>query len=246
MKKFIRISILLLLVFVIQVKAQPVGPITTPITAYLPSELTEIGNYVFIDTTDPVEPDFPLDTFTKGNCAHIDLGGGCYLEYTYYYRLAGNIYHDIYVSSYSIKGDSCLMAGPPYTADQIKFFITTIMQQIMANCNPWGNSIPPCEENTTYPIWRLGHPSCVTEPHWVYDPVNQWFFKSVTSCQLNSQTPICWNIVSYCWKYVNGLMVLQENTISTGVSSSTCPPFLEGCLNVPCIPICDVGGSGGE
>ena len=120
------------------------------------------------------------------------------------------------------------------------------MQQIIANCNPWGDSIPPCEENTTYPIWRLGHPTCVSEPHWVYDPVNQWFFYSVTSCKLNIQTDICWHVVEYCWKYVNGLMVLQENTLSTGVSYSLCPSFLEGYPTIQCIPICDVGGWGGE
>ena len=245
--KFVKkMLIIALLISIYQVKAQPIGPITTPITAYLPSEVPELATYALIDTTDPVEPDFPLDTFDKGNCAYIDLGGGCYLEYTYYWRLAGNIYHDIYVSSYSIKGDSCQMADPPYTADQIKFFISIIMQQIIANCNPWIDSIPPCAENTTPSIWRLGHPTCVTEPYWVYDPVHQWYFHTVTSCKLNSQTDICWNVVSYCWEYEGAVKVLQENTISSGVSYSTCPPLLERYPNVPCIPICDVGGWGGE
>lgn len=245
--KFVKkMLIIALLISIYQVKAQPVGPITTPVTAYLPSELPELVSYVLMDTTDPIEPDFPEDPFIPDTCNFIDLGGGCKLEFKYYYRFAGNIYHDIYVSSYSIKGDSCQMAGPPYTADQIKHFISLIMKQIVANCNPWNDSIPPCGENMTPSIWRLGHPTCVTEPYWVYDPVNDWFFKSVTSCKLNSQTNICWNVVSYCWRYEGSVKVLQENTISSGVSSYTCPPELEGYPNVGCIPICDVGGWGGE
>ncbi|MBQ6269394.1 MAG: hypothetical protein IJK61_04635 [Bacteroidetes bacterium] len=239
--KFVKkMLIIALLISIYQVKAQPIGPITTPITAYLPSELPELIDYTLFDTTDPVEPDFPNDQFKKDTCDSnkIDLGG-CILEFNYYYRIAGNTYNDIYISSFSIKGDSCHILEPPYTVDEYNSIIDTIMLHIINNCNPWNDSIPPCYDNPTPPIWRLGHPACVSDPHWLYDPINQWFFYSVTSCKLNSETDICWHIVTYCWEYENGGKVIHKNTISTGVSYSICPPFLDGHPTINCNSVCE-------
>ena len=233
---------MLLLVFVIQVKAQPIGPVTTPVTAYLPSEVPDLVDYVLMDTTDPIEPDFPEYQFIKDTCGYLDLGGGCVLEYVYYYRTVGNTFYDLYISSFSFKGTNCHIGESLSPTDEYYLIIDIIMSHIVRYCNPWNISIPPCEENVPVQIHRLGHPACLSAPHWVYDPINNWFFKSVTACKLNTNASQCWHLISYCWKDDN----LIHNTLSTGVGFYTCPTFLDGYPNIQCYPICEVGGWGGE
>ena len=235
------ITILFVFFGIKQTNAQPLD---VPPTAYL--EVTEGMAYaVPFDSTDPIEPDYPNDPFIKGGCGFIQFGENCVLEYNYYYRYAGNTYHDLYISSFTFKGDDCNILEP-FNEGEYNSMIELIMAHIVANCNPWGQSIIPCSEGTTYPIWRLGHPVCVSDPHWIYDYIHNWHYWGVTSCKLNYQTTICWNVVTYCWEYVDGIRILKQNIISSGVDSSMCPTELEGYSNISCHPVCAEGGWGGE
>jgi hypothetical protein len=192
----------------------------------------------------------------------IELSEGCTLYYHICYRNTtpngqGGFYYEYYI------GD--LMLIPAGCMDQLEFLakyndlIDSCMMDIALNhANFSIIDFSNCFEGQSFPIFRVGHPSCISDIYFncSVDYNNNCICGDVaTSCSLLSETSVCWSIYTYCWETIIGPngpdgVRLKQTKQNDGTEWTVCPESItvvpKFCIEVEnpvsktlnCNPVC--------
>jgi len=177
-------------------------------------------------------PDCPGTPFIGPVTRQVPHPNGCLIVYTFWYRYACNIWYDTYIERFEVIGNNCGDFDAQYEE-----FVDVIKADIVGRVNPWqwitnppvpSPNIPMCGQNQWSPTqWRFFRPSCHSEEIVTYWDETGNLVRTRIPCQDPARLGYCYQTYRYCWREVNGRLVLQSQVMGRGAFGSiNCPPIV--------------------
>jgi hypothetical protein len=173
------------------------------------------ANNLVANTNPPETPDCHGEEFTYAIGVMV-LPNGCVYYYTYWWRLACGVFHDVIIDVITpAPGQSSDCADDLH--EQFKKIQDAVMADIVVIQNPWGARIPFCEDGTTPWQYRFFRPTCRTieeVPIWIETPEGTNIVWDFARCP---GTGYCYELYRYCQELVEGRRVLKAISGGSGV-----------------------------